>query len=116
MQFFDAIRKSGNFQGRSRKKRYTEFLAPKVLSHTQNSSTHQKLCGFQKLTSRAKYAYVIVLLRCALDKVIKFLTPHTEQPENLRLTVSVFLCTFEPTALLLKKFHFQLRSDTLPNT
>ena len=34
-----------------------------------------------------------------------FLTPHTGRPEILTLTVSVFLCTFEQSALLLKKSH-----------
>ena len=42
-----------------------------------------------------------------------FLTPHTGQPENLKLPVSAFLYLFELTALLLKKINPHLRSNTI---
>jgi len=45
-------------------------------------------------------------------KGVLFPTPHVEQPEEPRLTVSVFLCTLEQTALLLKSFHLHLDNDT----
>jgi len=56
---------------------------------------------------------VVVLLQYTLVQsygVSNF--PH-QTAQNLRLTVSVFLCTFEVTALLLKKIHLHLHSDTL---
>jgi len=33
--------------------------------------------------------------------------------ESLRITVSVYLCTFELTTLLLKRFHLYMLSETL---
>jgi len=47
------------------------------------------------------------------QKVTAFWTPHTGQPENLWLTICVFLFTFEAAALLWQSFHLHLRSDTL---
>ena len=46
-----------------------------------------------------------------MGNITAFLTSQTGQPENLRSTGSVFLCTFAKTVLLLKSFHLHLHSD-----
>ena len=43
----------------------------------------------------------------------RFQLPHTGQPEKLRLSVSVLLCNFERSAILLKNFHLHLCRGTL---
>ena len=98
------------------KNRYTEFYAPKVQLHAQNSPHHKFSCRFQELRHRAKYARCLFCCNMpALAKIygVSDSRPHTGQPENLKLIISVFLCTFELSALLLEKFHLHLGSYTL---
>ena len=65
--------------------------------------------------SRAKwaYAYVLVFLQYALVKSYGISNSPHWKFKTLRLTVSVFVCTLELTALLLKGFHLHLHSDTV---
>jgi len=66
--------------------------------------------------SRIEYTYVVVWLDYAFVKsYVVSNSPHWTV-KNLRLTLSVFLCALELTALLLKKFHLHLHSDTLQNS
>ena len=61
----------------------------------------------------AKYAYVIVLLQYVLTKSYGVFDSPTPDSKHLGITVSVFICALELTALLLESFHFHFCSDTL---
>jgi len=64
--------KGGQFKRRGRQKRYTNFVAPKLLPKSQNSSHNQFSCRCQEPMSRAKYAYNFSVVICLGKKLRRF--------------------------------------------
>ena len=86
------------------------------LSPSQNVSESQFSCTFQEPMNRGKYTYVGLCVKYALEKSSCVSKIPPVLPQKLRLTVSVFLSTLQPTALLLKKFRLRLHCYTLTCT
>ena len=57
--------------------------------------------------------YAVVSLQYASVKSYSVAKSPYQTAENLRLIVSVFMCTLELTVLLLKSFHLHIDCDTL---
>jgi len=82
---------------------------------TKICPNHNVLAYFKIPRTGAKFAYIGLLVRYALGKgycVFKIPPVHTK---NQIITVSVFLCTLQLTALLSKNFHLLLHSYTIPS-
>jgi len=82
------------------------------LPHIQNSLHHPFSCRVQEPISRAKYAYAIALLQPVLVKNYSVLISPHSTAKKMRLTVSVFPCTWEQSALISKSFRRHLHCDT----
>lgn len=101
---------SGDWKNRNSN---TESVAPELVPQAQSSSHHQFSCRIHEPVSRANNHRWLFCYNVPSQKNTALLTPHTGQPENLRLTVSAFLYLFELTTLLLKKINPHLRSNTI---
>jgi len=93
-----------------RKSRNPSQIRP---SPSQNMSESQFSCIFQKPMNRGKYAHMGLLVKCASGKssCVSKILPVV--PKRQRITVSVFLCTLQLTALLLKRFCLRFHCYTL---
>jgi len=84
-------------------------------SPAQNRLESKYSWKFQEPMNKGKNAYVVVWAKYTLGKSCCILNfPHEEQTFLVfsRITVFVFLSTFELTALLLKSFHLHLHLHT----
>ena len=116
LQSFYAMNKSGWLNRRGRRKRYVEFLEPKLFPHARNRLRYQFSRRFQEPISISSSACVLVVLQYALVKSYGVSTrcdSRHQKSKNLRLSVSVSLNTLELSAWLVKKFHLRLHGDKL---
>jgi len=82
-------------------------------SPNQNRSESQCSCIFQESFNIGKYAYTGLWVEYALGKNYYVSKIPPVQTKNQIITVSVFLCTLQSTALLSKKFRLLLHCYTL---